>query len=105
MLLELGGKSPQLVFADAADLAEVAANVAIAIFWNMGENCSAGSRLIVHRSRKAELLEAGRARSCASWPVGDPLDPATRIGAMITADTWSACSATCGSGARRARGS
>ena len=58
MLLELGGKSPQLVFADAADLADVAANVAIAIFWNMGENCSAGSRLIVHRSRKAELLEA-----------------------------------------------
>ena len=83
MLLELGGKSPQLVFADAGDLAEVAANVAIAIFWNMGENCSAGSRLIVHRSRKAELLEAVRAE-LASWPVGDPLDPATRIGALIS---------------------
>ncbi len=83
VLLELGGKSPQLVFADAADLAEVAANVAIAIFWNMGENCSAGSRLIVHRSRKAELLEAVQAE-LASWPVGDPLDPATRIGALIS---------------------
>src|SRR5512146_1382342 len=40
VLLELGGKSPQLVFEDAADLASIAANVAIAIFWNMGENCS-----------------------------------------------------------------
>ena len=83
VLLELGGKSPQLVFADAADMADVAANVAIAIFWNMGENCSAGSRLIVHRSRKAELIEAVRAE-LANWPVGDPLDPSTKIGALIS---------------------
>ncbi len=83
VLLELGGKSPQLVFADAADMTDVAANVAIAIFWNMGENCSAGSRLIVHRSRKAELLEAVRAE-LANWPVGDPLDPSTKIGALIS---------------------
>ena len=83
VLLELGGKSPQLVFEDAGDLAHVAANVAIAIFWNMGENCSAGSRLIVHRSRKAALLEAIEAE-LANWPVGDPLDPATRIGALIS---------------------
>jgi len=81
--LELGGKSPQIVFGDADDLAHVAANVAIAIFWNMGENCSAGSRLIVHRSRKDALLEAIEAE-LASWPVGDPLDPATRIGALIS---------------------
>src|SRR5262249_595292 len=64
-------------------LASVAANVAIAIFWNMGENCSAGSRLIVHRSRKPALLEAVRAE-LENWPVGDPLDPATRIGALIS---------------------
>src|SRR5262245_26855303 len=83
VLLELGGKSPQLVFADAADMADVAANVAIAIFWNMGENCSAGSRLIVHRSRKDELIEAVRAE-LANWPVGDPLDPSTKIGALIS---------------------
>jgi gamma-glutamyl-gamma-aminobutyraldehyde dehydrogenase len=83
VLLELGGKSPQLVFADAADMADVAANVAIAIFWNMGENCSAGSRLIVHRSRKDDLIEAVRAE-LANWPVGDPLDPATKIGALIS---------------------
>jgi 4-(gamma-glutamylamino)butanal dehydrogenase len=83
VLLELGGKSPQLVFPDVSDLAAVAAQVAIAIFWNMGENCSAGSRLIVHRSRKAALLEALEAE-LAGWPVGDPIDPATRIGALIS---------------------
>ena len=82
VLLELGGKSPQLVFPDVTDLAAVAANVAIAIFWNMGENCSAGSRLIVHRSLKDRLLEALKAE-LRDWPVGDPLDPATQIGAMI----------------------
>ena len=49
----------------------------------MGENCSAGSRLIVHRSRKGELLEAVRAE-LANWPVGDPLDPSTKIGALIS---------------------
>ncbi|HEX5013508.1 MAG TPA: aldehyde dehydrogenase [Candidatus Limnocylindrales bacterium] len=83
VLLELGGKSPQLVFADAANMADVAANVAIAIFWNMGENCSSGSRLIVHRSRKDDLIEAVRAE-LANWPVGDPLDPSTKIGALIS---------------------
>src|SRR6478752_3110300 len=83
VLLELGGKSPQIVFGDVTDMAHVAANAAVAIFWNMGENCSAGSRLIVHRSRKEELLAALQTE-LASWPVGDPLDPATRIGALIS---------------------
>lgn len=82
VLLELGGKSPQIVFPDAADMAEVAANVAVAIFTNMGENCSAGSRLIVHRSRRAELVEALRAEA-ERWPTGDPLDPATRLGPLV----------------------
>ena len=49
VLLELGGKSPQIVFGDVTDMAHVASQAAVAIFWNMGENCSAGSRLIVHR--------------------------------------------------------
>ena len=82
VLLELGGKSPQLVFPDVTDFAGLAANVAVAIFWNMGENCSAGSRLIVHRSVKEQVVEAIRAE-LDNWPVGDPLDPATRIGALI----------------------
>ncbi len=83
VLLELGGKSPQVVFPDVTDLAGVAANAAVAIFWNMGENCSAGSRLIVHRTIKDRLLEALMAE-LEAWPVGDPLDPATRIGALIS---------------------
>jgi gamma-glutamyl-gamma-aminobutyraldehyde dehydrogenase len=83
VLLELGGKSPQIVFGDVTDMAHVAENAAVAIFWNMGENCSAGSRLIVHRSKKDVLLEALRAE-LGAWPVGDPLDPATRIGALIS---------------------
>ncbi len=83
VLLELGGKSPQIVFPDVTDLANVAANAAIAIFMNMGENCSAGSRMIVHRSRRAALLEALKAE-LETWPVGDPLDPASRLGPLIS---------------------
>jgi 4-(gamma-glutamylamino)butanal dehydrogenase len=83
VLLELGGKSPQIVFPDVADMADVAANAAIAIFMNMGENCSAGSRMIVHRSRRAELVEALEAE-LEHWPVGDPLDPASRLGPLIS---------------------
>ena len=51
VVLELGGKSPQVVMADAPNLDDIEEEIANAIFWNMGENCSAGSRLIVHRSR------------------------------------------------------
>ncbi len=83
VLLELGGKSPQVVFPDVTDFENVATNVAIAIFWNMGENCSAGSRLIVHRSVKDRVLEAVAAE-LRQWTVGDPLDPATKIGALIS---------------------
>ncbi len=83
VVLELGGKSPQVVFADAPDLDEVAANVANAIFWNMGENCSAGSRLIVQRSIRDALLDR-LVTIAATWLIGDPLDPTTRIGPMIT---------------------
>ena len=54
-----------------------------AAFWNMGENCSATSRLIVHKDVKAELLERIKAHA-AEWPVGDPLDPETRIGALVS---------------------
>jgi len=83
VMLELGGKSPQLVFGDVTDFEQVAENIAIAIFWNMGENCSAGSRLIVHRAVKDRILEALDAE-LDNWPVGDPLDPATKLGPMIS---------------------
>ena len=82
--LELGGKSPQVVMADAGDLGPVVENVANAIFWNMGENCSAGSRLLVDRRIKDALLERLVEVVKRIWLVGDPLDETTRIGPMIT---------------------
>ena len=81
VILELGGKNPQVVLADA-DLDQVAPHAVNAAFWNMGENCSAGSRLIVHRSVKDQLLEKVIAQ-CRTWPVGDPLNPKTRVGPLI----------------------
>jgi gamma-glutamyl-gamma-aminobutyraldehyde dehydrogenase len=82
IVLECGGKSPQVVMADAGDLDIVADDVVTAGFWNMGENCTCGSRLLVDRSIQDELLERIVART-HDWPIGDPLEPATRIGPMI----------------------
>ncbi|MFP5343885.1 MAG: aldehyde dehydrogenase [Candidatus Limnocylindria bacterium] len=84
VMLELGGKSPQVVMPDVTDIENLVSNATNAIFWNMGENCSAGSRLIVHRDRKAEVLDALVAAVERDWIVGDPLDPATRIGPLIS---------------------
>ena len=80
--LECGGKSPALVLASTPDLDLVTEQVLFGALMNMGENCSCGSRLIVHRSVQDELV--GRlAAGLEAWPVGDPMDPATRVGPMI----------------------
>ena len=84
VVLECGGKSPQVVMADARDLDLVADNIAFAGFTNMGENCTCGSRVIVHRSVRDDLLDRVVAKT-AEWTVGDPSDPETRIGPMIEA--------------------
>ncbi|MCE8023190.1 aldehyde dehydrogenase [Billgrantia aerodenitrificans] len=83
VLLECGGKNPQVVMPDVSDLKTVASNVLAAAFWNMGENCSAGSRLIVHRSIKDALLEEVLAQLASDWKLGDPLDPQVNLGALI----------------------
>jgi gamma-glutamyl-gamma-aminobutyraldehyde dehydrogenase len=70
--------------ADARDLDLVADNIVLAGYANMGENCTCGSRVIVHRSLQDALLERIVART-ADWTVGNPQDPATRIGPMIEA--------------------
>ncbi|MFI6359006.1 aldehyde dehydrogenase [Streptomyces sp. NPDC050743] len=80
--LELGGKSPQIVLPDAPDLAVVAKAVAGGIFFNQGEVCSAGSRLLVHRSVKDELLDLV-VKEASRTVVGDPLDPRTGLGALV----------------------
>ncbi|WP_345798350.1 aldehyde dehydrogenase [Castellaniella sp. MT123] len=83
VVLELGGKNPCVVLDDAEDLDTVAAHVVNGAFWNMGENCSAASRLIVQRGIKDRLLERVKAEA-AQWIVGDPLDPAVRVGALVS---------------------
>lgn len=83
--LECGGKNPAVVLADAENLDHVAAHVVNAAFWNMGENCSATSRLIVDKAVKAPLLEKITARM-RDWKTGDPLDPANHLGALIDAE-------------------
>jgi gamma-glutamyl-gamma-aminobutyraldehyde dehydrogenase len=80
--LELGGKSPNIVFPDAPDLDAAAETAAWAIFFNSGEMCTAGSRLVVHRDIADDLVDRVVARA-GEWTPGDPLDPATRMGPMV----------------------
>ncbi len=82
VVLECGGKNPAVVLEDAENLDLVAQHVTNAAFWNMGENCSAGSRLIVHKAVKEPLMERILAR-VRDWKTGDPLDPANHLGALI----------------------
>src|SRR3954451_23974951 len=82
--LELGGKSANVVFADA-DLEAAAASAPIAVFGNAGQDCCARSRILVERpamDRFLELLEEG----VTSLRVGDPLDESTQMGPLISAD-------------------
>lgn len=79
--LELGGKSPNIVFADAPDLDDAAKVSAAGIFRNAGQVCVAGSRLLVERSIHDDFV-AKLAAIAGKMIVGDPLDPATQSGAV-----------------------
>ncbi len=79
--LELGGKSPNIVFADAPDLDEAAKVSAMGIFRNSGQVCIAGSRILVERSVHAAFVEKLAAHA-AAIRVGDPLDSTTQAGAV-----------------------
>ncbi|MBL8444263.1 MAG: aldehyde dehydrogenase, partial [Zoogloeaceae bacterium] len=83
VVLEMGGKNPCIVMDDAEQLDVVAAHVVNGAFWNMGENCSAASRLIVHKDIKSRLLDKVIALA-REWKVGDPLDPSVRVGALVS---------------------
>ena len=85
VVLECGGKNPAVVLADAEDLDLVAEQVVNGAFWNMGENCSATSRLIVQASIKDELLQR-IAAYMREWRMGDPLDPENRVGALVSTE-------------------
>ena len=89
--LELGGKSANIVFADA-DLERAAATAPGSVFDNAGQDCCARSRLLVQRSvmdRFLELLEP----AVQAWKVGDPLDEATEMGPLVSAAHRSSVSA------------
>ncbi|MGO9803161.1 MAG: betaine-aldehyde dehydrogenase [Steroidobacteraceae bacterium] len=82
--LELGGKSPLIVFEDAK-LDNAVAGAMLGNFYSAGEVCSNGTRVFVHRSIRAAFIERLRART-AALIVGDPLDPRTQVGALISAE-------------------
>ncbi|WP_308166556.1 aldehyde dehydrogenase family protein [Nocardia albiluteola] len=80
--LELGGKSPNIVFADA-DLDAAAQTAFFACMWNKGEVCVAGTRLLVQRDILDDMLDQLR-KLCAATVLGDPLDPATTMGPLAS---------------------
>ena len=82
--LELGGKSANIVFADA-DLEQAAGAAPLAVFGNAGQDCCARSRILVERSALEAFLEALE-RSVTALRVGDPLDEETQMGPLISAD-------------------
>jgi aldehyde dehydrogenase (NAD+) len=80
--LELGGKSPNIVFPDA-DLDAAVRGATTGIFYGKGEVCAAGSRLLVDRSIQDEFVDKVAARAKKMVP-GDPMDPKTRLGAVAS---------------------
>jgi len=82
LALECGGKSPHIVMQDCPDLDAAAEAAAWGVFYNQGEVCNAGSRLLVHESLKDEFLNRV-AKVAETIRPGDPLDPETRMGAIV----------------------
>ena len=81
--LEMGGKSPQVLMADALSYGDdLIANMIEAAFLTMGQNCTAGSRVLVHRSIAEEVLERFTA-AARELVIGDPADPRTQMGPLI----------------------
>ena len=84
MTLELGGKSANVVFADA-DIEAAAAAAPGAVFGNAGQDCCARSRILVERSALDSFMDALE-EAVEAMRVGDPLDEATEMGPLISAD-------------------
>ena len=83
--LECGGKNPAVVLGDAKNLDSIARHVAFSALWNMGQNCTANARLIVHKDLKQALLEKVL-KEFDNWKTGDPLDPSNQLSAIISAE-------------------
>lgn len=106
--LELGGKSPNIIFPDAPDLDDAITTAAWAIWFNSGQMCTAGSRLIVHESLREEMV-TGVIDRLSALRIGDPLDPETDYGPMVSeqhrADVLTEIRAGVDAGATLAHGS
>jgi acyl-CoA reductase-like NAD-dependent aldehyde dehydrogenase len=83
LILECGGKAPNILFEDGPELQAVAEGILGRAFWNQGEVCSASSRLLVQESIKEDLLRILTVRAAALTP-GDPLKPDTTFGALVS---------------------
>jgi len=95
--LEMGGKSAAVILSDAADIPRIAEVQGAAIFWNMGENCTANSRIIAHRD-VYDAVVAEMAKVAAGWRLGDQLDPETRNGPLISEEHFAKVSRLVASG-------
>ena len=82
--LECGGKSPQIFLPDLGDMDRAVSYAINGIFGNMGEVCNAGSRLLVHRSIADEFVDKFRRAGADAYKAGDPLDPETNLGPLVT---------------------
>lgn len=83
IVLGLGGKSPFVVLNDVQDYTFAASHAVSAAFWNMKENCTGNSRIIVSRNRKDEFIDAMK-KQLESWKIGNPLDPANCLGSIVS---------------------
>ncbi len=87
IVLECGGKNPAVVLSDADNLDHAAKHIVYAALWNMGQNCTANSRVIVHKDVKPKLLER-ILEQLRSWKTGDPLDPTNQLGAIVSKEQY-----------------
>jgi gamma-glutamyl-gamma-aminobutyraldehyde dehydrogenase len=87
IVLECGGKNPAVVLSDADNLDHAAKHIVYAALWNMGQNCTANSRVIVHKDVKSKLLER-ILEQLRSWKTGDPLDPTNQLGAIVSKEQY-----------------
>ncbi|WP_282610042.1 aldehyde dehydrogenase [Pelagibius sp. Alg239-R121] len=87
IVLECGGKNPAVVLSDADNLDSVARHAVFSALWNMGQNCTANSRLIVHEKVKDTLLTCIE-QQLTNWKTGDPLDPTNQLGAIISREQY-----------------
>lgn len=83
--LELGGKSPNIIFDDAPDMEWAIERSFVAMFYGKGEKCSEPTRLLVQKSVYDKVL-TGMAERSKTWKVGDPFNPASNQGAQVSAD-------------------